>query len=95
MEASPKQPPNAPLPMFVTLAGMAAVVSRLQFENASLPMVVTPDGMVTAVSEVEDAKAPCSMVETPGGITNSPDLASGWRMSVVLLLSNRTPSILL
>ena len=43
------QPPNAPSPMLVTLAGMVTLVSPVQLSNASFPMLVTLPGIVTLV----------------------------------------------
>ena len=43
------QPPKAPLPMLVTLAGIVMLVIFEHPENAEAPMLVTLEAMVTLV----------------------------------------------
>ena len=95
MEAMPMQSRNAPLPMLVTLAGMAIVLSPLHEANAVLPMLVTLVGMVTAVSAVDEAKAPEAMPVTVDGMENAPAFAGGYKIRVVRVLLNKTPERLL
>ena len=50
---APPQPPNAKLPMLVTLSGIVILVKPLQPENANCPMLVTLFGMVMLVKPLQ------------------------------------------
>ena len=62
--ASPRQPPNAPSPMFVTLSGIVTFVSPLQPSNAQYPMLVTLSGITTFVSPLQPSNAQYPMLIT-------------------------------
>ena len=66
--SKPVQPPNAELPILVTLSGIVILVRLLHPENALSPIPVTPSGIVMLVSLAQLLKAPSEISLTLSGI---------------------------
>ena len=62
-EVKPVQPPNAWVPILVTVDGIVTEVKLVQPSNAAAPILVTPTGIFTEVKLVQPWNALSSILE--------------------------------
>ena len=86
-------PEKTAFPSSATLAGTVSSGREMQFPKADSPMEASPSGSVTPVTRWQPKKAPFPMEVTPSGISTFPSLPMGQKISSVMPLLYKIPSL--
>jgi hypothetical protein len=87
-------PSNAPSPIVVIFVVSAILVKLVHPENAKYPILARFWGIMILVSPAQPENARLPMLLTSFGIEYSPVIAEGYAKILLVILSNRIPSML-